>query len=150
MVGGLRERTASMISIGSMPWRYAEVVPRSMSELPLDDVDRNALTREFDGVGVAQLMGRESPAHAHRNGELMQLGARRGRCPAASAGATIDHAEQWSGRQQHALPQPRVKLFEPELVHAGFAALVALCCAGNYVAQRSCGGTGSALRGAVG
>ena len=29
MVGGLRERTASMISLGSMPWRYAEVVPRS-------------------------------------------------------------------------------------------------------------------------
>ena len=77
-----------------------------------------------DEVGI--LMGRESPAHASRNGELLQLGARRGRCPAASAGATVDHAEQWSGRQQHPVRQPRIKLFEPELVHAGFAALVAL------------------------
>ena len=45
-----------MISLGSMPWRYAEVVPTSVSELALDDVDRDALTGEFDRVGVAQLV----------------------------------------------------------------------------------------------
>jgi hypothetical protein len=61
-----------------------------------------------------------------REGKLAQLGAR-GRCrPAASAGATVDHAEQWSRRQQRPVCQPRRELFEPELVHASFAALVAL------------------------
>ena len=97
-----------------------------MSEVALDDVDRDALTGEFDRVGVAQLMGREPSAHAGRHGELTQLGARRGRRPTASPGATVDHAEQWSGRQQHALREPRSQLFEPELVHASFAALVSL------------------------
>ena len=30
MVGGLRKPTVSTISLGSMPWRYAEVVPRTV------------------------------------------------------------------------------------------------------------------------
>jgi hypothetical protein len=56
IVGGVRERTASMISLGSMACRYAEGAQVGVSELALDDADRNPLTRELDGVGVAQLM----------------------------------------------------------------------------------------------
>src|SRR5918911_638402 len=33
-------------------------------ELALDDVERNALTRQFDGVSVTQLMRCEAPTHA--------------------------------------------------------------------------------------
>ena len=95
-----------------------------MSELALDDVDRHALAREFDRMRVAQLMGREPASDPSIDGELAQLGPRRGRRPAAATGATVDHAEQRSGRQQHPLLNPRPELLEPELIHPRFAALV--------------------------
>jgi hypothetical protein len=48
-----------------------------VSDLELDDVDRDALARESDRVGVAQLIGREPSGRAGRRGELTQLGQRR-------------------------------------------------------------------------
>jgi hypothetical protein len=113
MVGGLRERTASMISLGSMPWRYAEVVPRSVCPSWRWMMLTAKPSRASSTVGVAQLMGREPSAHAGRNGELAQLAARGGGRPTAPAGATVDHAEQRSGRQQHPVRLPRRELFEP-------------------------------------
>jgi hypothetical protein len=38
-----------------------------MPQLPLNDVERHALVGEVDGVGVAQLVGREPPPHAGRS-----------------------------------------------------------------------------------
>jgi hypothetical protein len=50
----------------------AEVgVPR----LALDDVERDPLVRELDGVGVAELVGGEPPPHAGLGGDAPQLGA---------------------------------------------------------------------------
>jgi hypothetical protein len=52
VVGGLRQRTASMISLGSKSLRVcrggSEV---GMLDLALDDVDRNRLAGEFDCMG---------------------------------------------------------------------------------------------------
>ena len=95
-----------------------------MAQLALDDVHRYALTGELHGVGVAQLVG-----HAGRRGELAQFGAGGGGCPASPAGGAVYDAEQRAGRQQHAHSEPRGKLLKAELVHSGFAALVALAVA---------------------
>ena len=46
-----------------------------MPQLPLDDVERDALVGELDGVGVAQLVGRKPPPHAGHRGDAPQLGA---------------------------------------------------------------------------
>jgi hypothetical protein len=55
--------------------RGAEV---GMPELALDDVERNALAGELDGVGVAQLVGREAAPHARLGGEPAKLDAHPG------------------------------------------------------------------------
>ena len=71
MVGWRRERTASMISLGSIPCRYVLVVPRSVcSELALDDVDRHSFARELDGMRVTQLMRSEPAPDPGVDGEL--------------------------------------------------------------------------------
>ena len=46
-----------------------------MTQLPLDDVERDAVVGEFDGVGVAQLVRREPPPHTGFRGDAPQLGA---------------------------------------------------------------------------
>jgi hypothetical protein len=35
-----------------------------VAELPLDDVERYAFVSQLDGVGVAQLVGREAAPHS--------------------------------------------------------------------------------------
>ena len=105
---------------------------------------------EFDRVRVAELIGCEPASDPGFNSELAQLGAGGGRRPAPSASGAVDDAKQGSGRQQRPGLQPDGELLEPERVHPGPAALIALCCAGNYVALRGCGAGGSALTGAVG
>jgi hypothetical protein len=46
-----------------------------MTQLALDDVERDALVGELDGVGVAQLVGRETAPHRGVRGDAPQLGA---------------------------------------------------------------------------
>jgi len=59
-IGARRAWTASVISALSMPLEVdrgdAEV---AVAELALDDDERHALVRHLDGVGVAELVGRE-------------------------------------------------------------------------------------------
>ena len=43
-------------------------------QLALADVERDALVREFDGVGVAQLVRCEPPPHAGLGGDASELG----------------------------------------------------------------------------
>jgi hypothetical protein len=50
-----------------------------VAELALDDVDRDAFAREFDGVRVTELMRREPTPDPCVVGELAQLGAGRAR-----------------------------------------------------------------------
>ena len=80
IVGCRLGRTASMTSLGSMPCRQVEVVPEvGVAELALDDVDRDALPREFDGMRVTKLVGREPTSDSSLTGELAQLGPGRAR-----------------------------------------------------------------------
>ena len=46
-----------------------------VAELALDHVERHALARQLDRVGVTQLVGREAPADAGLVGEPTQLAA---------------------------------------------------------------------------
>ena len=52
-----------MISSTSIPWTYRDV---RMPELPLDNRERHPLAREFDRVGMAELMWRETTSDAGR------------------------------------------------------------------------------------
>ena len=78
-----------------------------MAELALDDVDRHPFAGELDGVRMPQLMGCEAAPDAGVDSELAQLGSRGGGCPSATAGLSVDHAEQRSGRQRHAVRHPK-------------------------------------------
>jgi hypothetical protein len=69
-----------------------------VAELALDDVDRDALTGEFDGVRMAQLMRREPTPDPCLTGELAQLGAGGAPRPRPAARHPVDHAEQWTDR----------------------------------------------------
>lgn len=100
-----------------------------MPELALDDVDRDALAGELNGVSVPELMRREPTAHAGFGRELAELAADGGRGPSAAASRSVDHAEQWSDRQPNPVFQPRAQVLEPEVVHAGVATLVILAVA---------------------
>ena len=105
-----------------------------MAELALDDVHRHPFAREFDRVRVAELMRGAPATDPCLSGELTQLTTGSGRCPAPAAGRAVDDAEQRSHGERDAVHHPGGELFEAESVHPGFAALVALCCAQNYVA----------------
>ncbi len=96
-----------------------------MSELASDDVDRDPLARNLDGVRVSELVRRESAPDSPLGREGTQFGA--GGCggPGPAAGGSVDHAQQPTDRQHDAVSQPCVELLEPEPVHAGLASLIA-------------------------
>jgi hypothetical protein len=96
-----------------------------VAELALDDVDGHALAREFDGVGMAELMGSEPAPNPRFGGELAQFGAGGGGGPSPPAGGAVDHTEQRADRQGDAVGQPGSELLEAERVHPGFTTLVA-------------------------
>jgi hypothetical protein len=50
-------------------------MPKLVSELALDDNQRDAFTGHLDGVGVSELVRREAAAHARRGGGAAQFGA---------------------------------------------------------------------------
>jgi hypothetical protein len=87
--GGHHRRTAHVDGrddlLGSIPCRVdrgrAEV---GVTKLPLDDVQRHALTGQLKRVGVAQLVRRIAPPGSGTRGEAAELGAdrcARPRCP---------------------------------------------------------------------
>ena len=100
-----------------------------MPELALDDVDRDALTGELDGMGVPELMRRETASDPGRSGQIAQLTASGARRPPPAAGLAVDDAEQRPGWQQDPVGLPGSQLGEPERVHSGLAAFVALAVA---------------------
>jgi hypothetical protein len=111
IIGGWREWTALMISLGSIPCRYVEVVPRSLCpELALNDVNRHPLSGELDHVCLPQLVRREAPPDTGPCGEGAELTASGRRWPRATACRTVDEAEQrglldawWVSRVSHPL-----------------------------------------------
>ena len=92
-----------------------------MPELPLNDDERHAFASHLDSVGVAQLMRCEASAYAGASRGAPQLGT----CPArglrATAGASVDDAEQWTDRQSDARDEPRFKFLPAPVVHPDLA-----------------------------
>jgi hypothetical protein len=56
-----------------------------VSELALDDDQRNAFPGHLDRMGMAELMWREAAPHSCRGGHASQLGACRGATSAVRA-----------------------------------------------------------------
>src|SRR4051794_7625994 len=98
-------------------------------ELALNDDQRDTLAGHLDGVGVAELVRRESSPDAGERRRVAQLFARGGRRPAAAAGWSGQDAEQRADGQRDAEVQPLLKLFPGPVVHTDFAAAAALAAA---------------------
>ena len=97
-----------------------------MSELTLDDVQRDAFAGHLDGVCVAQLMGREASAHAGLMGDASQLLAASPRRAGAPQSRSVDAAEQRADGELYAPAEPWLQLLPGPGVHADLAALSAL------------------------
>src|SRR4051794_33327807 len=87
------------------------------------------LACHLDGVGVAELVRREAPAHASRRGGLAELCAGGGCRPGAPAGRSAQDAEQRSDGQCDADLEPWLELFPGPVVHADLATAPALAAA---------------------
>ena len=102
-----------------------------MSELALNDAQRNAFAGHFDGVGVTELMGREAPSHAGVRGGSAELGARRRARPAPSARRAVDDAEQRTNRKLKPHLERGRELLPRPFVYADFAAARLLAASGQ-------------------
>jgi DNA-binding MarR family transcriptional regulator len=97
-----------------------------MPKLTLDDCERNAFVRDFDRVGVPELVGCEPPSDTRCAGGVVQLLARRRRLPAASSGRSVDHAQDRADWELATDLQPRIELLPRPPVHPNLPALAAL------------------------
>jgi hypothetical protein len=106
--------------------RDAEV---AVAELALDDDQRHAFASELDGMRVPELVRREAPTDACRDGGPAQLrsGGRTGPVPASRW--SVDNAEQRTDRKLDSQLEPRAKLFPGPFVHADLAPSSALAAA---------------------
>ena len=77
-----------------------------MPELALDDVERHALARELERVGVPELVRDKAPPDADRPREAAELDAHAGCAPGVAAGGPVDHAEERPDRQLEAELEP--------------------------------------------
>jgi hypothetical protein len=66
-----------------------------VAELALDHVQRDALSRHFNGMGVTQLMRREATTDTGSDGQPPKLGARRGGRPSSLAVTDEWRATLW-------------------------------------------------------
>ena len=72
-IGARRAWTVSMISWLSIPCRYTDVTEVGVTQLALDDVQRDPLAGHLHSVGVTQLMGRKAPPHTCAFGQAPKL-----------------------------------------------------------------------------
>lgn len=71
-----------------------------MTELALDDVDRDPFAGELDRMRVTQLVGGESSSHTGVGGELAQFSSSRGsRPPPAARGPSMTQNSGPGGRE---------------------------------------------------
>jgi len=97
-----------------------------VSELALDDDQRDAFASHLDGVRVPELVRREAASHSCRSGGAPELGACRGGRPMAPAGRAVDDAQQGTDRELAAHLKPRLTLLPGPGVHADLATAPAL------------------------
>jgi hypothetical protein len=104
-------------------------MPRLVSELAMDDDQRDTFARHLDGVGVAELVRRESSPDAGERRGVAQLFGCGGLRPHAAAGRSGQDAEQRTDGQLDADGQPLLELLPGPVVHANFPAAAALTAA---------------------
>ena len=97
-----------------------------MPQLVLDDVERHPFVGELDGVGVAQLVGREPPPYPGLGGHAPQPRARGVGSPGSATGPSVDHAQKRPDRYAHARFEPGAEVLPAPGVHADLAAAAAL------------------------
>jgi hypothetical protein len=96
IIGARLAWTVAMISsVSEVDAGRAQV---GVPELALDDVARDALAREFNRVGVAELMRREPSSDAGQSSGAAEFDADCGTRPWPSAGRSVYDAEQRAHR----------------------------------------------------
>jgi hypothetical protein len=94
----------------------------AVSELALDDDQRHAFAGHLDRVCVAQLVRSEASANAGSRRGASELSACSTGRPRASAGASVDDAEQRTDGQRDPRGEPWVEFLPPPVVHPDLAA----------------------------
>ena len=97
-----------------------------MSQLTLNDDQRNALVRHLDRARVTWLVRREPSAHPGSGSGPSQLLARRGLLPMPASRRTVDDAEKRADRHASSNLEPSLKLMPGPPVHADLATATAL------------------------
>jgi hypothetical protein len=82
----------------------------SMSELALDDDERDAFVGHLDRVGVPELVWREPAPYPGCSGGVAEVSASRRRFPVAPGGGPMDDAEQRTDREAGAELLPGLEL----------------------------------------
>jgi hypothetical protein len=103
-----------------------------MSQLALDDDQRDLLVGQLDSVRMAQLMRRKSTPDARRGGSSSQLAARGRLLPRPAGIRTVNHAQQRADGQPDAQPLPGFELLPRPAVHPDLATPVAFAVADKH------------------
>jgi hypothetical protein len=98
----------------------------AVAELALNDDQRYAFARQFDGVRLAELVRRKAPANAGCDRGVAQVGPAGGVGPVAPARRPVEDAEQRSDGQLGPQLKPWLEFFSAPRVHADLAAASAL------------------------
>jgi hypothetical protein len=105
-----------------------------VSELALDDDQRDTFARHLDGVSVAKLVRREAPPYAGERRGVAQLLSGRGLRPGAAARRPGQDAEKRADGELDADAQPVLELFPGPVVHADFPPAAAFAAADEHCA----------------
>src|SRR3954466_13845389 len=115
-----------MISPLSIPEGRSNASKIAVPELALDEMSGTPFVGHLDGVGVPELMGRETPPNAGFRSCPPKVGACGCRRPRPPTRGAVDDAERWADREMEAHVKPRLQMFPGPLIHADLAAAAAL------------------------
>jgi hypothetical protein len=97
-----------------------------VSQLPLDDHERDAFMSHLDRVRVPKLVWREPASYSCCGGGTGELSASGRRFPVPADGGPVDDAEERADRETGAELLPGLELLPCPDVHPSFATRVAL------------------------
>jgi hypothetical protein len=106
----------------------------AVAELALDDDQCHAFASELDGMRVPELVRREAPTDAGRDGGPAELSSGRRTGPVPAWRWSVNDAEQRTDRKLDSQLEPRAKLLPGPSVHADVAASSALAVADELCA----------------
>ena len=118
IIGAGRSWTAWMISVFDAA-RVGGGDPKvGMTELSLDDHQRDPFAAHLHCVGVAELVWREPSPNAGRHSGVSQQGADPGGRARAATGGSAEHTEKRADQQPSADGEPRIELLPGAAVHS--------------------------------